>query len=178
MHIAAIIANVAQWGIILSIFFIRGLDLGGLVIGLLFVLMTVPLINFLALFFPGRAPTTPDAARMADNGMIKREAMRIRYPESRCPALHIGATAFAVIDLSEGGVRIRASLATPFKKKVAGEIHLLCGEQIHFKGSLLRREDSETVFHFIEPVGTALIMAEKNTLAADTTQADRGSWSF
>jgi uncharacterized membrane protein YciS (DUF1049 family) len=43
MKTVAVIANIAQLGIILAILFIRGLDLGALVIFLLFVLMSVPL---------------------------------------------------------------------------------------------------------------------------------------
>ncbi|PIE67400.1 MAG: hypothetical protein CSA23_03900 [Deltaproteobacteria bacterium] len=164
MHVAAIIANVTQWIIILSIFLIKGLDLGGWVILLLFILMPVPLINFLALFFRTPIDVGPDTDRMPENGLIKRTAMRIRYPEFHSPVLDIGNTTYAVVDLSEGGVRIRASQVSPFKKKVTGRIVLLCGERIQFKARLLRRGESETVFQFFDPLGTALIRAEQKAL--------------
>jgi fatty acid desaturase len=118
MKIVAVIANIAQLGIILAIFFIRGLDLGALVIFLLFVLMSVPLINFLALFFANRPMLKSASDDMQDNRLVKRTAKRVRYPKALRPVLKTAGTAFTVIDISEGGVRIRASQSTPFKKKV------------------------------------------------------------
>jgi len=170
MNIVVIAANIAQWIIILSIFILRGLDLGVGVIFLLFVLMAIALINVLALFLSPRAVADTDVDSVDASGLIKRDAMRVRYPETHCAVLQTGNTPFAVIDLSEGGVRIRASSATPFKKKVIGDIQLLSGEQIHFKATVMRREDSETVFGFTTPLGTALLVAEKKALADDPHQ--------
>ena len=145
MKIAAIAANAAQLVIILAIFFIRGLDLGALVIFLLFLLMSVPCINFLAIFFSIRPVALP-AIDTDENGLVKRQALRIRYPEGRCPALKTGDIAFAVRDLSEGGVRILASESTPFRKKVHGEIQLLSGDRFRFKATVMRKRDGEVVF--------------------------------
>jgi PilZ domain len=166
MKIAAIAANAAQLVIILVIFFIRGLDLGALVIFLLFLLMSVPFINFLAILFSSRPK--PDSSRCdtSENGLVKREAMRIRYPEDHCPILTSGRTPFAVCDLSEGGVRIRASLSTPFKKKVRGELQLLCGDRVRFTATVVRREEGETVFKFTDSIGTAFLIGEKKAMAA------------
>jgi len=166
MNIVALVANVIQLAIILMVFFIRGLDLGGLVIFLLFLLMTVPFINFLAIFYSKRPLADPAAeGNGPDNGLIKREAVRVNYGADRCPSLTTGGTSYAVRDLSEGGVRIHASSATPFKKKISGEIKLLTGDRFRFKATLMRQEEGEVVFHFIEPVGTAILMAEKKILA-------------
>jgi hypothetical protein len=164
MKIAAIAANAAQLVIILAIFFIRGLDLGALVIFLLFLLMSVPCINFLAIFFSSRPMAAP-AMEADENGLVKREALRIRYPEDRCPVLKTGGIEFAVRDLSEGGVRILAGGSTPFKKKVHGEIQLLGGDRFRFKATLMRREEGEVVFRFADPLGTALLMGEKKAVA-------------
>ena len=168
MTIAAFVANVIQLVIILALFFIRGLDLGALVIFFLFLLMPIPFINFLAIFYSKRPVTeTATAETTHINGMIKREAVRINYDRDRCPVLTTGGTSYAVRDLSEGGVRISTSSATPFKKKISGDIQLISGDRIRFKATLMRREEGETVFHFVEPVGTAILMEEKKTLAAE-----------
>lgn len=169
MKIAAIAANAAQMVIILMILFIRGLDLGALVIFLLFVLMSVPFINFLAIYFTDR-PIGGTADRgNEENGLIKREAMRVGYPETRCPVLKTSGNAFSVLDLSEGGVCIRVSQTTPFKKKINGEIHLVSGDRIRFKATVLRREEGLLVFRFTDPIGTALLMEEKKAVAAGNT---------
>ncbi len=165
MNIAAIVANVAQLVIILVLFLVRGLELGALTIFLLFLLMPIPFINFLALFFCKQPIGQPATGTDEEDGMIKREAMRVRYSRERCPILSTGGTAYAVRDLSEGGVCIRASSDTPFKKKINGDIQLISGEQIRFKGSVKRREAGEVIFVFNEPIGTAILMEEKKALA-------------
>ena len=167
MKIVSIAANVAQLVIILAIFFIRGLDLGALVIFLLFLLISVPFINFLALFFSNRPMLESASQAIEEKGLIKREALRVRYREDHCPVLKTDKTAFAVLDLSEGGVRIRASISTPFKKKVGGEIQLISGDRVRFKATMIRREEGEVVFQFANPIGTALLMEEKKAMAAD-----------
>lgn len=166
MNIAALVANVTQLLIILTVFFIAGLDLGPIVIFLLFLLMPIPFINFLALFFSNRPLSASNAGDAAENAMIKREAVRILYEEDHCPVLTVGATAYTVRDLSEGGVRIRAGAEIPFKKKFSGEIRLLSGDAIRFKATVARREEGEVVFIFSEPVGTAILMEEKKALTA------------
>jgi hypothetical protein len=166
MNIAALVANVIQLLIILAVFFIGGLDLGPLVIFLLFLLMPIPFINFLALFFSKPPISVPSAGDAADSGMIKREAVRVLYEADRCPVLTVGNTAYTVRDLSEGGVRIRAGAEIPFKRKFNGDIRLLSGDQIRFKATVARREEGEVVFKFTEPVGTAILMEEKKALAA------------
>jgi hypothetical protein len=165
MRIAAVAANTAQLIIILAIFFIRGLDLGAMVIFLLFVLMSVPFINFLALFFGSRPMLKSVSNGSQDNGLVKRVAMRVRYPKAHCPALNTGGAAFAVIDISEGGVRIRASRSNPFKRKVSGEIQLISGARIRFKATLMRRDESEVVFKFADAIGTTLLMEEQKAIA-------------
>jgi hypothetical protein len=162
MNIAALIANIVQLVIILAIFFIKGLELGALSIFLLFLLMPIPFINVLALFFVKR----PLLAADEGDGMVKREALRVNYSQEHCPTLTTGGTVYTVRDLSEGGVRIKATSATPFRKKVRGEIELVSGDRLRFKATLLRRGEGEAVFHFSEPVGTAILVKEKKALAA------------
>jgi len=130
--------------------------------------MPIPFINFLALFYSKR-PTAAAAIeeRGQNNVMIKREALRVNYDDDRCPILTTNGTSYAVRDLSEGGVRISASSAIPFKKKISGDIQLIAGQRIRFKATLMRREEGEAVFHFVDPVGTAVLMEEKKTLAAE-----------
>ena len=166
MKIIAVTANIAQLGIILAIFFIRGLDLGALVIFLLFVLMAVPLINFLTLFFANRPMLESGSAHIQNNRLVKRAAKRVRYPKALRPVMKTAGTAFTVIDISEGGVRIRASQATPFKRKVLADIHMISGALIRFKASVMRRDETEVVFQFADPIGTALLTEEENAIAA------------
>jgi hypothetical protein len=167
MNIAAIVANVVQLVIILILFLVRGLELGALTIFLLFLLMPIPFINFLALFFCKQPISQPAIGTDEEDGMIKREAVRVRYSRERCPILSIAGTSYTVRDLSEGGVCIRASSDTPFKKRINGDIKLISGEQIRFKGSVKRREAGEVIFVFNEPIGTAVLMEEKKALAVD-----------
>jgi hypothetical protein len=166
MKIAAVAANAVQLVIILAIFFIRGLDLGALVIVLLFLLMPVPFINFLALLFSNRPMPISAPEEVRENGLVKRIAMRVRYPEAHCPVMKTAGTAFTVVDISEGGVRIRASQSTPFKKKVRGEIQLVCGVRIQFNATVMRRDEGEAVFRLADPIGTALLREEEKAIAA------------
>lgn len=168
MKIVAVVANIAQLAIILLIFFVRGLDLGTPVIFLLFLLMAVPFINFLSLLLANRPIWGPALQEPQENGMVKREAKRIHYSENRCPTLKIGKSAFSVLDLSEGGVRIDAASSTPFKKRLNGEIQLLCGERLRFKASVLRKVEGEVVFRFSTPIGTAILAEEMKALAAES----------
>ena len=169
MKVIAIIANVAQLVIILAIFFIRGLELGGLVIFLLFLLMIVPFINLLAFLLSQRSALGWNDDEIETEGMIKRKAMRIHYPEERSPVLTTDKMAFAVRDLSEGGVRISASTDTEFKKKINGEILLLCEKVIPFRAKVLRGEGDAVVLQFLKPIGTAPLLEEKKALAGDNT---------
>lgn len=167
MKTVAIVANVGQLAIIWLIFYLRGSDLGGLVIGLLLLLMAVPFVNVLsaALTQPKKQATAPPPN--PENGIIKREAMRILYPEERCPTLTTAGSSFAVRDLSEGGVCIRAASATPFKRRINGRLHLLSGDVLRFRASILRRGEGEVVLGFSTPVGTATLSAERQALADD-----------
>jgi hypothetical protein len=165
MKIAAVAANAVQLVIILAIFFIRGLDLGALVIVLLFLLMPVPFINFLALLFSNRPMPISAPEEVRENGLVKRIAMRVRYPEAHCPVMKTAGTAFTVVDISEGGVRIRASRSSSFKRKVSGEIQLLSGARIRFRATLMRRDESEVVFQFADAIGTTLLMEEQKAIA-------------
>ena len=164
MKLAAAIANITQLVVILLIFFIRGVELGGTVIFLLFLLMAVPFINFLAYVFTRRPyPANGNAER---EGMIKREALRVHYRQEGCPQLKIGDNRYMVNNLSEGGVSIAASSETPFKGSVKGEIDLLAGGRLRFRATVLRRSAGEVVFRFSHPIGTALLRDEKAAVAA------------
>lgn len=169
MIVAVIAANLVQLIIILAIFYLRGHNLGVPVMLLLFLLMPIPFINLLTLFITHRSPQLPINDADDTTGMIKREAMRVNYPDDNCPIMHIGDTAFAVRDLSEGGVRISASTAIRFKRRVHGEIQLINGDRIRIKATVMRREEGAAVFQFIDPIGTATLMQEKKVLAADNT---------
>jgi len=165
MKNVAIVANVAQLAAILLILFIRGLDLGVLVIFLLFFLMAVPFINFLSLFFAHHPLMGPSTENNHETEMIKREAIRIHYQEDHCPIFKTNLGAFAVKNISEGGVCISAASSTPFKKRINGQIQLLCGDRLKIRASVLRKDEGEVVFGFAIPIGTAVLMEEKKVVA-------------
>jgi hypothetical protein len=128
--------------------------------------MSVPFINVLAFFFSNRPILELASNDIEDNGLVKRVALRVRYPEAHCPVMKTGGTAFTVLDISEGGVRIRASQSTPFRRKVGGEIQLISGTQVRFKATVMRRDEGEVIFQFADPIGTALLMEEEKAMAA------------
>jgi hypothetical protein len=165
MKTVAVVVNVAQLAAILIIFFVGGLDLGILVILLLFFLMAVPFINFLALFFAHHPLSDAPPDQNHENGMIKREAMRIQYRKDHCPILKTQLGAFAVKNISEGGICVSASSTTPFKKRINGQIKLLCGDRLKFKATVLRRDEGEVVFGLHTPIGTAILLEEKKVVA-------------
>lgn len=167
MKIVAIVANAAQLAIILLILFVRGLELGNPVILMLFLLMAIPFINVLTIVLDNRPFLERPWQSHADNEMVKREAVRIRYRQDRYPVLETGGSTFAVRDLSEGGVRIMAASTTPLKNRIHGEIQLLCGERLRFKARILRKEDGDVIFRFSQPIGTAILMGEKQAVTAD-----------
>lgn len=165
MKTVAVAANVAQLAAILLILFVRGLDLGVLVIFLLFFLMAVPFINFLALFFAHHPMLESSAQAPQDNELIKREAIRIQYQDDHCPILKTSLGAFAVRNISEGGVCVHAASNTPFAKRISGQIELLCGDRLKFKASVMRRHEGEVVFGFSTPIGSAVLLEEKKVVA-------------
>ncbi len=165
MKIAAVVANVAQLVAILIIFFVGGLNLGALIIFLLFFLMAIPFVNFLVLFFAQPSQPAPAADRNEENRIVKREAMRVQYHEDHAPVLKTQLGAFAVKNISEGGVCVSASSGTPFKRRISGQIQLLCGDLLKFKATLMRRDEGEVVFGFKDPIGTAVLLEEKKIVA-------------
>ena len=51
-------------------------------------------------------------------------------------------------------------------KKTTAEIRLISGALIRFKASVMRRDESEVIFQFGDPIGTALLMEEEKAIAA------------
>ena len=165
MKIVAVVANVAQLVAILIVFFVGGLNLGALVIFLLFFLMAIPFVNFLALFFTQPSQPERPSEQNRENRIVKREAVRVHYHEDHAPVLKTQLGDFAVKNISEGGVCISASSDTPFKRHIAGQIQLLCGDNLKFKGMVMRTDEGEVVFGFKKPVGTAILLEEKKIVA-------------
>ena len=60
---------------------------------------------------------------------------------------------------------ISAASSTPFKKRINGQIQLLCGDRLKIRASVLRKDEGEVVFGFAIPIGTAVLMEEKKVVA-------------
>ena len=164
MKTVAIVANLAQLFIIPAVLLVYGIELGFWVILLLVLLTCVPLINFLAFFFASHPILKTDEPGADDGTLIKRSAIRVRYPLGRRAALEIDDVTFSVCDLSEFGVRILADRKTPFNDSVKGTIRLKSGTDIDFHGTVMRRNDEEVAFQFSDSIGTSVLLEENKAI--------------
>lgn len=164
MKKAAIAANGIQPVLILAIFYIKGFELGAVVIFFLFLLMTVPFINFLLFLFYKNTPVDPEPSETEPHPLVKRKALRILYHPDRRPVLNIKNQTHDIIDLSEGGLRIVLKNDQHLNKKVKGNIQLLAGNAINIKGVVQRNENNEAAIIFPKKLDIGLILAEKKCI--------------
>ncbi len=167
----AIAANGFQLIIILVILFIKGFQLGAVVIFLLFLLITVPFINLLMLLFYENKPIDYRFENNENQTLVKRKSLRVTYRSGKRPVLTIKKQHYEVLDISEGGVRILLNAPQPLKKRVKAEIKMLTGEQVRFKGVVKRRENSEAAVIFTTPLDASVILAEKKHIDTHPGQA-------
>jgi hypothetical protein len=165
MRLFAILASLVQIVLILATFFSMGLQLGGQLILLLFILLIIAVINLFALLLC-RVKTASDPPLIAKQKpqVIKRQDLRVAYREQTQPALIVGPERFAVIDLAENGVRIRLDRRQRLKKRISGIIELKDGSQIPVKGRLSRREADEAAFKFKKPIEYQTLLKEKHAI--------------
>lgn len=162
MKILAVITNIIQIGIILFIFFTKGLDLGGLVILLLFILIIFPFINFLVLLTVFRHGTEGDLAESRHNEvLIKREVLRVAYNSDKKPVLLINKDSYDILDISETGIRFLNKQNSKFKKKIKGVITLFCGVTMDISGIIVRRHENQIAVFLKNPIKQEIILKEK-----------------
>ena len=166
MRVLAVIANLAQVGIVLAIFIKLGLSLGGWVILGLFALLIIALLNQVVVFFfavnkavyhplvgPGKEP-------------VKRRDSRVSYTMAPQPTVIIDEHPYSVLDLSENGMRFYIDREEGLKKNFSGRISLLCGQSLPIQGTLIRRQKHEATASFNQPLDREVLVKEGNMLKA------------
>jgi hypothetical protein len=159
MRIAAIMANLFQMVIVLTIFFWQGLSLGGLTVLALFVLLIIASFNLLVFLFPdsmGRNTMLEEK-----KAIIKRQDLRISYADGAQPVLTIGTQRYDVLDIAESGIRIIIGRHERLKKRAKCHIELICGEVLNTKTQLVRRYGDEAALTFHPPIEYRILLKEK-----------------
>ena len=162
MRIIAIIVNLIQIAIILTIFLIQGMALGGQTIVLYFLLLVFALINLLVLlFYTVNVPINPPLFGEEKPGIVKRQDVRVSYRTGQRPIFWVADQEVTILDLAENGARFSFPRSLRMRKRMHGEIALLCGKTIKVKGQLLRREGDEATLVFKSPISQDILLYER-----------------
>jgi len=168
MRIFAIIVNLAQMGIILTIFLVQGLKLGGPIILVFFVMLVFAFINLLVLlFYTVNMVTNSPIIGEEKPGIVKRQDLRVTYKSDLHPSLIIEGQRFTVLDVAENGVRFSIPRNQRIKKRVRAEMTLLCGDTLTPRGSLARREGNEATLMFKKPLSLETLSKERRTVVSN-----------
>jgi hypothetical protein len=162
MRIAAIVANLFQMVIVLTIFFWQGLSLGGSTVLALFVLLIIASYNLLVFLFPDSMDRNTILAEKKT--IIKRQDLRISYADGAQPVLTIGNQRYDVLDIAESGIRILIGRHERLKKRAKCRIELICGEVLTTKTQLVRRYGDEAALAFHHPIEYRILLKEKQAV--------------
>ncbi len=168
MRWLAIAVNLIQIGIILGLFLVKGLMLGGSTIMVFFMLLLFALINLIVLLFYtiNTAADQPLFGRETAP-IVKRQDLRVSYTATVQPVFSTGKQQFTILDLAENGLRINLDRNQRCRKRLRGRIDLLCGRILNVKGILIRREGDEAALLFRKPVDYNVLLQEKQSIHAD-----------
>ena len=162
MRIIAIIINLVQMAMIVTVFLIQGITLDGYTIMIYFLLLVFAFINLLVLLFYSVNVATNQPLFGEDKpGIVKRQDARVSYRTGPQPVMVIGDLQVPVLDLAENGARFSVSRNVAIKRRIRGKIALLCGKTINFKGQLARREGNEATLFFKTPLSTDTLVVER-----------------
>lgn len=165
MRITAIIANLAQMGIILTVFIIQGITLSGYTIMVYFLLLLFAFINLLVLlYYTTNVATNTPLFGGEKPGIIKRRDVRVLYRIGPQPTLIVGDKKIPILDLAENGARFILPRNLRLKKRVRAEIVLLCGKTIKVKGHMARREGNEVTLVFKTPLSQDTLLLERRMI--------------
>jgi hypothetical protein len=169
MRITAIIVNLIQMGMILTIFIMQGATMGGYAIMVSFLLILFAFINLLVLlFYTTNVATNAPLFGEEKPGIIKRQDIRVSYLSGPRPAALIACDRkIPILDLAENGARFLLPQGFKFKKRVQGEIALLCGQTIKVKGHMARREGDEVSLVFKTPLSQEILLLERQTIQGE-----------
>jgi hypothetical protein len=165
MRWLAIAVNLVQIGIILGLFLTNGLTLGGSTIMVFFVLLLFALINLIVLLFYtiNTAEDQPLFGR-EKTPIVKRQDLRVNYNTGTQPVFNTGKQHFHILDLAENGFRIGLDRNMQCRKRLNGQIALLCGTVLNVKGILSRREGDEAAFLFKNSIDYHILLQEKQAV--------------
>jgi hypothetical protein len=162
MRIIAIIANLVQMAIILTVFLVQGMTLSGHTILIYFLLLLFAFINLLVLlFYAVNVPMNQPLFGEDKPGIVKRQDVRVSYRTGSRPILTLGDREAAVLDLAENGARFSLPRNLRIQKRIRGEIALLCGKTVKVKGQLTRREGNEVTLVFKTPLSQDVLIEER-----------------
>lgn len=165
MRIVAIIANLIQMGIILTVFILQGITLEGYEVVVYFLLLMFAFVNLLVLLFytTNAATNTPLFGEEKPN-IIKRQDVRVFYRTGPQPTLIVGDHKVSILDLAENGARFILPRNLRLKPRMRGEIALLCGKTIKVKGRMTRREGNEVSLVFKTPLSQDILLLERRMI--------------
>ena len=162
MRVITVVANLVQMAIILVVFLLKGLVLGGWVIFALFVLLMIAFLNLLMLLFHSTLSNkNPGKGIKEKAAIIKRQVLRVAYLSEPYPVLMVGKRKFSVSDLSENGMRIRIGRHEQLNKRFRGHLELLGDVSIGVKAVLIRRQGDEAALALKQPLDYAVLLQEK-----------------
>jgi hypothetical protein len=97
---------------------------------------------------------------------FEREHFRIQYPARVRPEFLVGQAVHEVLDLSEGGIRLRPSgpLEVDDEGRVAGTLRLRRGESVEVEARMLRRDGTDVVLRVTSGITFRVIMEEQRWL--------------
>ena len=163
MRAAAIVANLVQMVIVLSIFLLQGISLGGWTILALFILLIIACANLLVLLFAEN--TDQGLIANAKKALTKRKDLRVSYASGLQPTLNFGGRKYDIMDIAESGARIVVGRRERLKKRVKSHVQLLCGESLTIKTVVIRREGDEVALAFKPPIEYSILLKERQALA-------------
>jgi len=96
----------------------------------------------------------------------EREHFRIQYPARVRPELLVGEGVHEVLDLSEGGIRLRPAgpLETDDEGRIVGTLRLRRGESVEVEGRMLRRDGADLIVRVTRGITFRVIMEEQRWL--------------
>jgi hypothetical protein len=163
MRVVAIIANLVQIAIVLSVFLIQGISFVSLTIPALFALLIIAVFNLSVLLFTG----SPISGSILNEkkAVIKRRDFRVGYRPGRHSKLGIGNQRYDLLDIAEGGARVSIGRGERLKKHLRCRIQLLCGEMLSTKAVVIRREGDKVALAFKSAVEYRTLQKERQVVA-------------
>ena len=164
MRAAAIIVNLVQMVIVLAIFVLQGLTFGGWTILGLFVLLVIACFNLLVLLFHGFSDQ--HVVSKASPTIVKRRDFRVVYRPDARPEMIFGTRSVSILDIAESGLRVKIGRHGKIRKRVRARIDLLCGETLHVRASVIRKQGDEVAMRFKNALEYTVLLKEKQAVAA------------